>query len=97
MTHNLCETENYKNCLAYQIIIEKKQPCKYFNICTPEFSPIIKEVVRDFETLGHIFKMAQNYCLSDKNKECERFKLFNENKEVPKDLMMDGKKIAIKL
>lgn len=86
-TLGYCQTEKYKDCPFFKTInnigfhcecIEKCDAYRYFK-------------VYDFEKFVAV---AEKYCLSTNNVNCERFKLRKAGKEVPADLSPDGTKLA---
>lgn len=88
-TLNYCETDRHTDCPFFRTINDAGVHCGYIEKC-----PAYKHFgVRDFEKF---VKMTNQYCLSENNVNCERFKLRKEGREVPSDLLPDGAKIDIK-
>lgn len=82
-TLDYCETDKYKECPFFKTLnniglhcecIEKCNAYQYFGI-------------HDFDKFAEI---AKEYCLSENNINCERFKLRKSGKEVPGNLLPDG-------
>jgi len=88
-TLEYCTTEKYKDCPFFKTINNIGFHCECLEKC-----PADKQFgISDFEKFVYI---ANRYCLSENNLNCERFKLRKEGKEVPSDLFPDGTRFNIK-
>ncbi len=90
----ICESkEKYKKCPFYLFICKPEKGCKYKAKC------IKKSMEKQSENslnYNFILKIVKEYCYSDKRKKCARYKLKEKGKEIPFNLLPDGKKIDIR-
>lgn len=85
-TVELCTTEKYTTCPFYKSLSKSCPVCELLDRC-----PIFKELSnKDFDTFVQI---TEDYCLSEKKMDCERFKIKKSGDKPPPDLMPDGSKL----
>jgi hypothetical protein len=83
---DFCASERYIECPFYRTINHIGSICENIKKC-----PMYMHFqIGTFEDFLNITKL---YCLSEKRDQCVRYKLKKAGKEVPKDLLPDGKKI----
>jgi len=81
-----CETAKHKECPFYRTLNDIGLHCDYVGACAAykHFG------IHDFE---QFVKITREYCLSENNVKCERFKLRKAGKAVPEELLPDGNTI----
>jgi hypothetical protein len=87
---NYCDSgEGYKTCPFYRIINKEVTVCEYSTFCRKNQS---------YAALGmeKITEIAVKYCFSENKVNCEIYKLRKEGKEVPNNLLADGKTMELK-
>jgi hypothetical protein len=78
-----CASEQYQNCPFYKSIKKIGCVCEMVSVC-----PMYKNLsIRDFDRFKEI---CRNYCLSDNNVNCVRYKMRKSGNTPPPDLMPDG-------
>lgn len=83
-SYDLCDSENYEECPAYQIEFKKRGQCEFLTNCKAD----VKINTDDFEKIK---EFGNIYCLSSENKiKCARYILYKEGKKVPANLLADG-------
>jgi len=82
-TFDFCTTEAYKRCPFYLILSGEKNVCKNVKKC-PAFKNF---TLSNFE---QFVSMANQYCVSENHKNCQRFLLKEKGEEVPINLHPDG-------
>ena len=81
---DVCQSDNYKECPAYQIEFKKMSECEFLEECKKHVN--IDGI--DFETVK---EFGNKYCLSKENKKnCARYKLLKNKEEVPDKLLANG-------
>lgn len=85
-SYNFCDSDKYGDCPFYRIINNIGTLCENINKC-PAYAYF---QVGEFE---EFLKLTKQYCLSENKVNCERYKIKNAGKEVPKDLHPNGSKI----
>jgi len=96
-TFDLCESDNYKECLAY-LVVNSSFNCPYMITCGKEYKKNIPKVVTKLlgekETRDIFYKYTAQYCVSQENYiNCAKCKLLSEGKTPPINLFPDGSKI----
>lgn len=84
-TLEFCTTERYVDCPFYRRVKKIGLVCECVSGC-PAYD-FLK--VGDFEEFVLI---AKQYCLSENNRQCQRYILRQQGKPVPQDLLPDGSK-----
>ncbi|MEM5879078.1 MAG: hypothetical protein QXU74_01115 [Candidatus Aenigmatarchaeota archaeon] len=82
-TFEFCTTEKYKKCPFYLILSGDKNVCKNVRKC-----PMFKRF--SFYDFKEFVEVVNKYCVSENHKNCKRFILKEEGKEVPAKLHPDG-------
>lgn len=86
-TFDYCQTDKFKDCPFFKTINNVGPHCECLVKC-----PAYKNFnIGDFDRFVEI---ANRYCLSENNVNCERLKLRKSGKEVPEDLMPDGTRLS---
>ncbi len=97
VTFDFCDSDNYKICPFYKIIIEKRPYCKSIEDCASQFLNLIRYISRNPKTYGRIMQLVDQYCLSENNNEnCARKKLMKSGKKIPKNLLQDGSRLKFR-
>jgi len=94
-TFEYCTTDGYKVCPFYKIIVEKSPHCEFINKCGLSFLKNFSypRMVEMYELNPLSFL---EYCLSDDKKmTCALYNYQKEEKECPKGLLPDGRKIKL--
>ena len=82
-TYEYCESSDYNKCPFYKAIKKEGPVCD--NIFNCPFCKLLSNA--DFNKYKNIL---DDYCLTEKYKECERWKKKNVGKKVPDNLFPDG-------
>jgi hypothetical protein len=98
-TFDLCESDDYKECLAY-LIFTSTFMCKYLTDCGTVYKKkiptIIKKMLSEKETREIFYKFSAQYCVSRENHvNCAKYKLLSEGKIPPLNLFPDGSKSSL--
>ena len=96
-TFDLCESDDYNECLAY-LILNSSFSCPYLISCGKEYKKtlptIVKKLLGEKETRNIYHKYAVEYCTSQENHvNCAKYKLFSEGKTPPITLFPDGREL----
>ena len=83
-SYNLCESDKFEECPAYQIEYKKRGQCEFLEECKKNSN--IDGL--DFETVK---EFGNKYCLSKENKKnCARYKLLIKKEKVSNKLLANG-------
>ena len=64
--------------------------CKYIKECGNRINRIYSVMGKNSEEIKKAKSIYFNYCFTDKYKECQRYKIIENNNYLPNDLMPDG-------
>ena len=96
VTYDFCDSDGYKICPFYKIIVEKKPSCEFVEECGSQFIKNAKYLFENPGSYGEIRNLIEEYCLSDININCARYKLYKAGKKAPMLLLADGSKIKLR-
>lgn len=85
-----CKSKEFSICPFYKILVKKQNYCKYIQNCGKRFHQLNSIVHHDTNTHKRITNLIFNYCLTEKNKDCQRLKLGEQGKNIPNELLPDG-------
>jgi hypothetical protein len=85
---DFCNSDRYIECPFYRTIQNIGEFCENIKKC-----PIYAHFsLGEFEKF---LQMTKQYCLSENHVYCQRYKIKKEAKEVPKELLPDGRTIEL--
>jgi len=98
-TFDLCESDNYTECIAY-LIFTSPFSCKYMSVCGNAYKKNIPKIVTKMlgekEIREIFYKFSNHYCISQENHvTCAKYKLLSEGKIPPINLFPDGSKSSL--
>jgi hypothetical protein len=93
-TFDLCNSEDYKECLAY-LVVNSSFTCPYIITCGTEYKKnlpkIVTKLLGEKETRDIYHKYTSEYCISQENHiNCAKYKLLSDGKTPPINLFPDG-------
>jgi len=96
-TFDLCESDDYKECIAY-LIFTSEFMCPYLTTCGNAYKKnipkIITKMLGEKEIREIFYKYSVQYCISQESHiTCAKYKLLSEGKIPPINLFPDGSKI----
>ena len=94
-TFEYCTTDGHKMCPFYRIIVEKSPYCEFINECGLSFLEYFSyaRMIEMYELNPQSFL---DYCLSEgKKMNCALYECKKEEKDCPKGLLPDGRKIEL--
>jgi len=83
-SYELCESDKFEECPAYQIEFKKKGQCEFLDDCK-------KNTNLDGADFEQVKELGNKFCLSTENKvNCARYKLLIKGEIVPNKLLANG-------
>jgi len=87
---DFCKSEDFILCPLYKIIVENKSFCDDIKKCGYQLHRLNSIIRHDTNTYKRIMHFVDDYCLSENNIHCSRWKLIEKGAFAPKALLPDG-------
>jgi hypothetical protein len=97
--YDLCVTDRYTECLAY-LVYNSPFACKYVTTCGKAYKhgvpKLLMNMLNEKETRDIFYNLSVQFCLSqDKHNTCAKYKIYEEGKVPPINLLPDGSKSGL--